>query len=75
MGDAGFLLVGGKLDFLLPTRMPHSNMGVALSRVICWSILHTVAGGDLAKQLGNPWGHGEGIFFHFNSRWWQVGVI
>ena len=46
----------------------------ALSRVICWSILHVVAGGDLAKQLSNPWGHGERLFFHFKSCWWQVGI-
>ena len=30
----------------------------ALSRVICWNVLHAVAGGDLAKQQSNPWGHG-----------------
>ena len=53
---------------LLPTQAPHGNMGVvahALSRVICWSVLHAVAGGDLAKQHSNPWGHGECLFFHF----------
>ena len=37
----------------------------ALSRVICWSVLHAVAGGGLAKQQSNPWGHGECLFFHF----------
>ena len=47
----------------------------ALSRVICWSTLHVIAGGDLAKQLSNPWGHGERLFFHFKSCWWQVGIV
>ena len=36
----------------------------ALCRVICWSVLHAAAGGYLAKQQSNPWGHGECFFFH-----------
>ena len=37
----------------------------ALSRVICWNVLHAVAGGDLAKQQSNPWGHGGFLILSF----------